>query len=123
SLNGTWTYTDLLSAVPGAGAVSGELLQWVDRHEQRTYVAMRSLTGLVLFREDEPGSWSTRNLTLELDQAQMVSADLSLFTDLQGRVRIAGTNSVGDVIVYQQLIQRNSDGQWRWQYRNLSHND
>jgi|GEM_PF-1638548 len=121
--SGAWTYQDLLAAAPTVTGVSGELGQWVDTRDHRTYIAMRSVTGLILFRENTPGNWSFRNLTDELRNAQLVSADLSVFMDAQGRANIAATSSAGDVIVYSQTIKRTNDGQWRWKYRNLTHND
>src|SRR5262249_19436071 len=45
-LNGSWTYTDLLAVAPDAGVVGGEMGRWVDGRDHRTYIAMRSTTGL-----------------------------------------------------------------------------
>jgi hypothetical protein len=34
-----------------------------------------------------------------------------------------GPNAVGDIVMYEQLVRRRSDGQWKWRFRNLTYSD
>jgi len=118
--NGTWTWGDLRGGVETNPEVDGEMVAWNDRRERVNYFAVRGLDGLILFREDAPGRWSHRNLSEEIDLSLLVSADLELFFDHMGRASIAGFSDGGDLIIYSQMLTRNSGGQYIWTFRNVT---
>lgn len=120
--DGSWSWADIRGSA-GTPAVDGEIVTWSDRREGLTYMAMRSADGLVLFREHQPGQWSVRNLSDEIDTALFISSDLSTIVDPMGRVSIVGVSDTGELVAYMQTLQRNTSGEYRWTFRNITAKD
>lgn len=120
--DGSWSWGDIRGG-SSEPIVDGEIVTWVDRREGVTYMAMRSIDGLVLFREDQPGVWSFRNLNDEIDHGLYISSDLSTLLDKMGRITIAGVSDGGELIAYSQTLRRNSAGHYIWTFRNITAKD
>lgn len=118
--DGTWTWTDIRGG--SEPVVDGELVTWTDRRDGLNYAAVRSIDGLLIFREGGDGTWTYRNLNDELPLASYMSSDLSLIVDRMGRASIVGVSDGGEVITYMQLLKKNAQG-YVWSYRNISATD
>lgn len=119
--DGSWTWSDVRGG--SEPVVDGEIVTWTDRRDQRNYAAMRSIDGLLLFREDVDGTWSYRNLNDELPLGSYISSDLSMLVDRMGRASIVGVSDGGEVITYMQLLKKNAEGGYIWAYRNITATD
>lgn len=121
--DGSWQYVDLLDDLPGMTEITGQIEQWVDGRDDKSYMALRSADGLIILREDQPGSWTSRNITEELSNGQVISEDMTIYLDKQRRMNVVGVNSVGDIVMYCQKVRPSPNGGWKWKFRNLTASD
>lgn len=96
---GVWTSTDLRAAT-GAPAVSGELVTWVDSRDGLLYAAATSSEGVLVFKRDNSGAWTYRNLTTEIIVSRPIASNLTTFTDSAGLRQIAGLDAGGRLVTY-----------------------
>ncbi len=111
-----------------APAIQGDLVV-VDevKHEQgsgagahaRRYAAGQTSQGLMLFVNNEDGSWHERNLTDDVPGAEaFASDDLDVLTTPWGNSNIFGKNAQGELVAYWQDGSEGSTG-FNWNFVNL----
>lgn len=114
-----WRKTDLAAAA-GSPAVSGKVSSWIDRRDGSLYASGRSDAGVLLFKRATDATWTFRDLTTEIAGSSAIASNVTAFTDLSGKVTLAGLNSSGELVVYQDSANLNSSGQRVWTFTNLT---
>ncbi len=113
---------------PDAPPVQGDLVV-VDevKHEHgtgaggraRRYAAGQTSQGLMLFTNDDDGSWHERNLTDDVSGAEaFASDDLDVLTTPWGNSNIFGKNAQGELVAYWQDGTEGTEG-FNWNFINL----
>ena len=114
-----WRKADLAAAA-SSPAVSGKVSSWIDRRDNLLYAAGRADTGVLLFKRAADATWTFRNLTTEIAGSSAITSNVTAFTSLSGLVTLAGINSSGELVVYQDSTALNSSGQRVWSFTNLT---
>lgn len=113
---GAWIADNLSRRTDTARAI-GDVVTWHDRKDNRFYAAAPTAEGLTLFTLTGE-SWSARNLSTETG-AGVVLPDLTVFTGLDGLVRVAGLTPEGDLLLFEQTNTVSEDG-FAWRLTDLS---
>lgn len=121
--DGSWDWYDIRGG-PDEPVIDGATAVWQDSRDHRTYVAIRGMEGLLLFREETPGGgvWTHRNLTDEIADSLYISNDIELVFDPMRRAVLAGASDSGELVIYSQLL-RKVNGQYKWTFRNITEKD
>lgn len=116
--DGTWTATDLGASL-ATSAASGQAQTWTDPKDGRTYAALPSDGGLLLFTRSSGGLWSVRNLSAEAGGAPEPESDIAVFASVDGLMHIAGMTQSGALLLYAQDGNAGEEG-YTWTFSNLS---
>lgn len=121
--DGRWFVTDV-AAASGSPAIAGDVVAWEDPKDGNVYAAGTAADGsVILFTQDERGTWTFRNLTLETARAQTAAGDLEVMIAPDGQVNLVGLNASGEVVRFYQTGSRRSDslgGGFAWAVMNIS---
>lgn len=117
-----WTVSDM-SLQSGAPAITGKITAWFDTNDARFYAAAPSAAGLLLFTRPTTGFWTMRNLGTEIATSQIVNSDVSVFTSTDGLNHVAGTNSSGELVIFDQTATKDSSGNYTWIFANIATRD
>lgn len=116
-----WRCVDVLRASGGPDATLE--VAWVDPIDGRTYaagVAQTPAQGLVVFRHNQNGTWSSRNLSADLPQPGAVVDRVQVMITPYGHVTLTGMTQQGELIRYYHSGLRNTDGSPVWGATNLT---
>lgn len=118
-----WFVTDPVVA-SGAPAITSDLVAWEDPRDHDVYAAGTAANGhVILFRQDERGRWSFRDLTVETARNLTAVTDLDVMIAPAGQVNLIGRNAGGDIIRFFQTGRTRPDsagGGFEWDVTNLS---
>ncbi|HZW08517.1 MAG TPA: peptidylprolyl isomerase [Phycisphaerales bacterium] len=121
TLAGGWTVVELglksETANPGTSPVS-----WIDPKDGRTYAAAISSDGLIIYKNTEGTSWTSRNLNDTLTQVEKIASNITVFVGRGGAVYIAGLTANDEIMIYNQT-GGSTNGEYDWTARNLSDTD
>lgn len=117
---GAWHATDL-HAWLGGPLLTRQVVSWTDPKDLNTYAAAPSPIGLLLFRQDRAdGAWELTNLTDSIAGSATITSDITVFTDRDNTVKIAGRESAGHIVLYQQLPFDPAASRFSWTFVDLS---
>lgn len=119
--DGTWSFEDL-HAMTGSPALNGDIISWVDPTDGLTYAAGPSASGLILFVRNANGSWAYGNLTTSVYGSAIVTSQITVFTDLNDIVHIAGLKAGGDLVMFSRDGNSTANGR-AWTYSNIAQDD
>ncbi|MCC6677352.1 MAG: hypothetical protein IT436_09425 [Phycisphaerales bacterium] len=117
---GAWKATDL-HAWLGGPLLTKQVTSWTDPKDGNTYAAAPAPIGLLLFRQERAdGSWELTNLTESIAGSAIITSDITVFTDRENTVKIAGRDSAGHIVLYQQLPFDGQASRFSWSFVDLS---
>lgn len=118
-----WFVTDPVTAA-ASPAITSDLVTWEDPNDGNVYAAGTSADGhVILFRQDERGRWSFRDLTDETAADQTAATDLDVMIAPAGQVNLVGRNAGGEVVRFYQTGRTRPDtagGGFEWAVMNIS---
>jgi hypothetical protein len=119
---GDWSGQDFL-ATAGGPDISGQPVTWTDPKDNRSYAAARSRSALILYTQASDGTWTVRNLTVEIPGAARIDLSPTVFISTDGIVSIAGLTDSGDLVIYSQTGARDGSGNYAWSFADITQRD
>ena len=102
--------------------VLGNVITWVDSKDGLTYaagVARDGDNGLLVFRQGASGVWTVRNLSSELGVTNVRGGSLAAVEGPDGLVRISALGENGDLVLFTQTGEQDTDGEFLYGFENL----
>lgn len=103
----------------GAGPVFGDVVNWHDPADQRSYSAMVTAAGLLVVGKSNGGEWTTLNVSRLTGDTAELSGTITAFTSTDGVVSIAALRGSGELV----LFSRGGPAGQAWTIHELSTGD
>lgn len=112
-----------LGDLQGVNDPLSDLITWVDPKDGRTYAAMATSDGLVLFqRSTDSAAWTARNLTADVVGAEEIAGEISVFATRDDVMYIVGYNDENELLAYRQTGGGDA-GAYEWTAVNITERD
>lgn len=113
---------DVVNLAPffNTAVYSGPVLHWTDRVTGRQTVAVRADKGVIVFFRRDDDTWAALNATIRTAGAINIGFELTLLTDLQGYVTLAGRTKAHDIVAFTQKRQSLPSGSPMFTFTNIT---
>lgn len=113
-----WTVSEL-GLKTNALLSTAQSVTFVNPADGATQTFTTSSGSSLLFTPDASGGYTSRNLLLEIADAEALTSSLTTFTSIDGLVYVAGLTAGGDIGIYAQTGTSGASGAV-WRFENLS---